>query len=113
MPGDFNYAHEKFATAVRILALNRGELRDRVLDAYRSSAASAWPPQEGLGDPVPDDVLQQIATLHERMTVIEGPEGSIAASIAAMSNDEVRQAAEEILAIFHELDWEWHEQRLR
>lgn len=112
MPSDLNYAHEKYGTAVRILALGDAPLRDRLLDAYRSSASSAHPPRGGLGPEIDAEVQTRIEDFDARMTAAgDGPDGSIAATVAQMSDEEVREVAAELVSISRELDFAWHDRR--
>lgn len=113
MPADLNYAHEKYAAAVRILALGTGDLRRRLLDAYLGSAHRAHPPVGGIGPPASDEAVERINALHERMTSHEAvdDEGTITATVNAMSADEVHDAATELIDIAAVLDWEWHDRR--
>lgn len=113
MPADLSYAHEKYATAVRIMALGEGNLRERLLDAYLSQASRAHPPRGGLGRAISADVQQRIDDFHARMTAVPAThgEGTIMATITSLPDAEVRGAAEELLAIADEINWEWCEHR--
>jgi hypothetical protein len=96
------YTHEKYSTARELLALSEGDLRERLLDAYRSQAHSAADP----GRSVPVAIAERIRALHSTMTATpaEADEGSLAASVMAMTDDEVRDAAKALLDIAGWLD---------
>jgi hypothetical protein len=113
VPADLNYAHEKYVAAVRILALGDGDLRSRLLDAYLGSAHRAHPPVGGLGPPMSGELVDRINEFHERMTseVVLADEGTITATVHAMTPDDVHAAAAELVDIAKALDWEWHDQR--
>jgi hypothetical protein len=101
MPGDLNYAHEKYSRAVSIMATSDGSLRDRLYDAYLSQAMNAHPPRPGLGPPMSEELAEEIVALHQRLTAeaAVADEGRLLATIRSLSDDEVREAAEELVGI--------------
>ncbi len=91
-------AHEKYTAAVMGLATGGWPLRERVVDNYASHAYHAYPLDD---DGVELSVLQdRIRSLHRRMT----QHGTVADSVAALSDQDVHDAAVEILSIAVELD---------
>ena len=104
MGSDRNYTLEKYRTAVYTLA-GRGPLRDRLIDAYASSATRAYPPKSGMGPPVDSELLDQIQNLHMRLNAVDavGDEGTISSTINAMTDEELDQVAEEIVSITFQL----------
>lgn len=101
MPGDIHHAEEKYTTALRILATAQGSPRERLLLAYRDSATQAHPPLPGMGPEVPAGVSERIERFHGRMTSAPAvaDEGTIAATVYAMSDEEIQAAAEELVDI--------------
>lgn len=94
--GDIEYAHEKLRATATTLADTEGSLRDRLLNAYMSQGDRI--PVVAGGERAPD-LADRIRALHERLTATPSVagEGTIAASIDALSDDEVRQIVQEIL----------------
>lgn len=94
--GDIAYAQEKLRATTTSLADSEGALRERLFNAYMS---------QGMRTPVVDggqwypDLADRITALHARLTSTPAvaDEGTIAASIAALSDDEVREVVREIL----------------
>lgn len=110
MVGDLNYAHEKYASSVRTLALLDSNLRARLIAAYTGGASLVGYPKDGLGPPLDEDLAERISNLHARLTErSDDDQGAIAATINAMTDDDIHSAAEELLEIAGELDWAWHE----
>lgn len=84
------------------MATSDAGLRDRLLEAYRKHARSAYSQK---GHDVPAGLQQRMGALHERLTSAgPGPEGSIARTINAMDDEEVREAAAELVAIAQAVD---------
>jgi hypothetical protein len=91
-----NYAREKFTAGLHILAEGQGDRRQRLVDAYVEQVGHAEPDKQ-----LPPAMAKHIEALHVRMTSVaqKGEEGSVAATVAAMSDEEVGAAVEEILSI--------------
>lgn len=111
---DITYAHEKLRTTVETLAEGDGPLRDRLFSAYMSQG-DRTPVVDG--SPWFPDLADRIRALHDRLTrtpAVAG-EGTIAASIAALSDQEVRDVVREILdleAMVDDLYWQERGARL-
>ena len=110
MPGDVNYAHEKYAAARDTLAEGSATLRERLMDAYASQATRAVPLQHGLGPEISDELSLQIDAFDRLMTAEAalGSEGTIAATVNSMDDEDVRSAVSELLAIASALDREYY-----
>jgi hypothetical protein len=92
------FAHEKYTAAVVGLATGAWPLRERVVDNYASQAYHAYPLED---EGVELSALQdRIRLLHRRMT----EHGTVADSVAALTDQDVHDAAVEILSIAVELD---------
>jgi hypothetical protein len=91
-----DYAREKFTAGLFILAEGQGGLRQRLVDAYVDQVHHTRPEKQ-----LPPAVSQRIEALRRRMTSVaqKGEEGSIAATVAAMTDDDVVGAVHEIVAI--------------
>lgn len=92
-------AEQHYATGVRRLALGNGTLRERLKRAYLEAAFAM---ADDDAEPACSAELQhRIAQMHRLMT--QRPalanEGTVSASVNAMSDDDVRAAAEELLSI--------------
>jgi hypothetical protein len=111
MPGDVLYAHEKYAAARDILAEGELSLRDRLLDAYLSQAHRVAPLRIGLGPEISDDLAARLDAFHSLMTATPAvaDEGTITATVRAMTEEEVRSAVRELLTIAAYLDAEFYE----
>jgi hypothetical protein len=111
MPGDIDYAREKYSTAVHIMATSHGTMRERLLLAYRDSAMRAHPPMPGMGPAISDELSNRIEQLDDRMTRTPavGDEGDIEATVNAMTEPEVDAASEELVNIAFALLWESRE----
>ncbi|GEA79921.1 hypothetical protein [Cellulomonas uda] len=100
------YAYEKLSATVSSLADSEGTLRDRLLNAWTS---------QGVRTPVVDggavfpDLARRLDALHKRMSSVrEGSEGWIAATVAAMTEEDARAVVREMLelaSIVTELHW--------
>jgi hypothetical protein len=108
MSTDLFYANKMFSLAVRSLALGESGLRHRLLNAYCSNAIHAYPPRGGSGPAISAELQAGIEDLHARMTITGAAHhaGTIEESINAMSEDEVRGAAEDLVNIADKLDAE-------
>ncbi len=84
------------------MAASDADLRDRLLAAYRKHGRPALSQDR---QDVPAELEQRMAALHEQLTSAgPGPEGSIAKTINAMDDAEVKAAAAELVAIAQALD---------
>jgi hypothetical protein len=95
-----NYAREKFTDGLDILARWPGDIRQGLLDAYQDEVSHARSDKQ-----VPPAIARRIEALHRRMTSVagKGEEGSIAATVKAMTDAEVVAAVDEIKRIAREL----------
>jgi hypothetical protein len=94
-----NYAREKFTAGVHMLAEGQEDVRRGLIDAYVEASHGRRDKQ------LPPAMAKRIEALHQRMTRVtpKGEEGSIAATVAAMTDEEVVEAVHEIEAIALEL----------
>jgi hypothetical protein len=106
VPGDVDYAHEKYTTARIALALGEGTLRERLLVAYTSGPERAAFPGAGVGPSIPADIYERMEGLKATMTAppAETDEGRLTATVMAMTHDEVVNAAQELIDIAGMLD---------
>jgi hypothetical protein len=97
MPLGIYHADEKYTQAVNLMAVWDEPLRARLSSAYTAVIGDRDP-----GKSVSAEVRERIETLHQRMTGVLtiGEEGRIAATVEAMDEDQLREAAEEFFAIF-------------
>lgn len=105
--GDYNYALEKLTATVESLAEGEGTLRERLFDAYLSQGMRL---EEIDGGTRLSDLRERWASLRTLLTdsAPDQGEGTIHSSIQALSEEQVRQAVAEIIAVFHnitELYW--------
>lgn len=110
MPGDLHYAHEKFATARYQLAIGDGTLRERFLRAYLDQAHHALPLRSGLGPPISQELADDLNSFGDdmsRRSAVAG-EGTIAATVAALTDDELHDAVARFLALASDLDREYY-----
>ena len=111
--GDITYAQEKLRATVTSLADSEGSLRDRLLNAYLSQGERTPVVDGGQWYP---DLADRIKSLHERLTSppAVADEGPIAASVAALPAEEVRDVVREILDLESCVnDLYWHERGAR
>lgn len=96
-----NYAREKFTDGLDILAEWPGDIRQGLVDAYQDEVSHARSDKR-----LPPAIARRINALHRRMTRVaaEGEEGSIAATVKAMTDAEVVAAVDEIKRIALELE---------
>ena len=104
---DYDYAREKLRATVISLAESEGALRQRLLDAY-TSQGDRTPAVDG-GTYAPD-LADRIRALHKQLTRIPAVagEGTIEATIMAVTDDEIRQVVHEIIdleALVTDLYW--------
>lgn len=95
-----NYAREKFTAGVYILAEGQEDIRQRLVDAYVDQVSHGRTDKQ-----LPPAISNRIEALHQRMTRVapQGEEGSIAATVAAMKDNEVVAAIRETVRIALEL----------
>ena len=93
MAGDLSYAHEKFASGVRILATHPGAIRERLAEAYQHQVLAGTSLMDGTGLPFPDDLAERVRDLAERMA---GDGGPIGTTLDAMPDREVVELAGEV-----------------
>jgi hypothetical protein len=89
---------DRFERAVRILAAEKGRIKERLLIAYASQLSLINPPAD-----VPDELLTDFYLLKKSLSDAEMPygEGERAADkVKAMSEDEASAAAGEIVSFF-------------
>jgi hypothetical protein len=97
---DATYAREQFSAAVRILAESRGRIKERLLDAYRLQVIHAIPAQAGLSPAI----RRRLTDLERRMTGSSPADNDkVAATIAAMSENEAVEIAREIVYLAWEI----------
>lgn len=90
---------EKTSLAACILASGTGDLRGRLLQAYREMA------DLGPGE-YPESVSDDMAALNHRLTRVPGNEGSIAATIKTMDEDELQVTARTIVGLYGDISRE-------
>jgi hypothetical protein len=105
------HADEKYTHAVNLMAVWDEPLRARLSSAYMAVIGDRDP-----GTSVSEELRGRIEALHVRMTGVLtiGDEGRIAVTVEAMDEDKLREAAEELFAIFLALRdecWEFINQR--
>lgn len=100
MSASLDYVWEKYYKSTQILAKSDGNLRDRVVTAYREEAMHASTPSNR----VPPNLAKRIRVLHQRMIARPDPSdiGQLRASVELMEPEELREVAEEIVDIAFE-----------
>lgn len=95
---DYSYAHEKLRATVSSLAEAEGTLRERLLNAYSSQGFRLLAIDGGKRYP---DLHERIKALHDRLTAAPTPGGigTIEATVAQLSDDDVREVVSEILEL--------------
>lgn len=97
-----HYAHEKLTTTVWSLVESDLPLRERLLNAW-ASQGERTPAVDG-GALFPD-LAERIERLRERLTVVhDGEVGDLAATVRAMTDDEVREVVREILELTSQVE---------
>jgi len=96
---DLDYAWEKFHLGLDSMATGEGNLRERPKNAYTSQVnrAADWS-----GARLDTELGEKVKRFHARMRRVDTPpegQGVYSASIDAMSDEEVRAAAEELFSI--------------
>jgi hypothetical protein len=110
--GDLQYMSEKFGVAVHIMATTDAPLRRRVRDAYVHSARLGDPDLGGLGPEPSPELAERVRSLAEKVTL----DGTYDTSFKVMSDDQVKEIAEEIYNINLGIEIElqaWAEEQAR
>lgn len=112
--GDLLYASEKLGTACQIMATTEGRLRDRVFRAWVDQGHRAAPMGPGqAGVPMSEDLADRITAFSDRMSrePARADEGTIRATIDAMTDEEVADVADQVwslwIEVLSELDEHW------
>lgn len=92
---DFALAHQKFVGAVYRLATGRGEIKERLAEAFISHLI-AIRDESDLPVSVRDEFREVMARMRQVRSII-GEEGTIHASLRAMSTDEAVWVAERVM----------------
>ncbi|HEU5151106.1 MAG TPA: hypothetical protein VFU19_11445 [Iamia sp.] len=109
MPGDVDYAREKYSAARRTLADGDSPLRDRLGDAYASQAIRVMPLRPGVGPLISHRVAERIEALHRDLTGGDpGAGGAVVDNVRALDDGEVAAFTRELLDIAAELDAEYY-----
>jgi hypothetical protein len=99
-----NYIEEKLFAAVQALATDERPVRQRLLHAYRDSVSKV-----GMfaGD-LPEEERQLFDSIVATMTKVEpvGEEGSIEATVKAMSEAEATKVIQKIIMLLQRVTWE-------
>lgn len=106
MRGDLQYTREKYVTGLDILATMEGDLRSRLQSAYVDSVYRATPLRPGVGPDIGDELADRVEALAARL---EGGEkdygdGTIAATIRDLADDDATAIAEQIVYLALDLD---------
>jgi hypothetical protein len=93
--GDKYYAHEKFCSAVRHLAISDGSRRDHLLEAHRCFVGVSDT------DMPTEEVAEEFRALTKRLTWAEDTngQGTIPATLAVIDDGEARAIASAIVDI--------------
>jgi len=96
---DTRYAYEKFSEAIGIMATSELPLRQRLLEARTCFVAVD-------ADDMPAEARADFVALDTRMSSVKASrgEGDWAATLAAVSDDEVRRLARLLVDIFWRLE---------
>jgi len=92
-----SYAYEKLMIAVMTLATNRAEIKSRLQDAFISSLIHIRP------DDLPEGELRdKLKTIKDDMTwtPAQGDEGTVAATVRGMLDEDAQKIAERIVSLF-------------
>ena len=98
------YAHEKFSNAIRALALGRGEIKERLTDAFVSHLGYIREERD-----IPEDLREEFTQLKQRVTR-EHPtaaslgEGWLQATINTMTQEEAVEIATEIWTLAYRIE---------
>jgi len=103
LTNDLFYAAEKFHQALDALATGEGVLRERLITACMCNitAHRAHPMRAGLGPKMPAELVERIYDFTDRVTATAavGNEGTLTATLNAMSDEELRSTAEELSSL--------------
>lgn len=103
MTNDLFYAAEKYLQALEALATGDGVLRERLITACMCNilAHRETPPRPGLGPKMDPALLNRIYDFTERVTCrpAVSNEGTITATINAMTASELRDTAQELFSL--------------
>ncbi len=96
---DLEYAWEKLYDAVLGMAKSPAALRERIRDAYVGGIMLLE------ADDLPPELRPRLEELHHRLTsgTPKGAEGTIAAAVEALDDEEVVDVAASIVALFDEV----------
>jgi hypothetical protein len=100
VPIDLYDARQKYSTGAYYLAIGDGDLRTRLIGAYIEASGAL----SGLGEParaVSDTLELAMRRLDARMTVLPptGNTGRVQTTVDSMSDEQVRDAAGDLLTI--------------
>ena len=101
-----SYSLKKLSTAVRSLAIGRGPIKERLLNAARSSFGVLR--EENF----PPEFLEEWNKISKQLTSEHGPDGAFAASIEAMTEDDVVELADRIVSLHYAIRSYFDEERL-
>jgi len=88
------------ALTISVMANGDGVLRERLVDAYTREFIHVMHELDSADQDVPEELQQRALDLQATLTAIPSSElGSVAASVAAMLDDEVRQAARQLYEV--------------
>jgi hypothetical protein len=108
MPGDLNYAADKYSLAVEIMATSHGSLQARLYNGYMNQATRTYPIRNGPGPQMSTELAERIEGFHQRMTA--KPAGAdhqaLEATIMSFTDDEAEAAASELVWIANQIIWE-------
>ena len=93
MTNPYRYLTEKYEAAVLALATSPAPLRTRLRDAYSDHASRVAPAD------APAELRRDVQRLADLMTSAATPHSRIAASVEAMSEEQVARAASLIVEI--------------
>ncbi len=93
---DYGYGWEKLSQAVSTIATSQGSLQERLRHAYMPTLSSVGSAN------VPDDQEEILAQIKARLTstLAKGGEGGLAASTAALSDEDARQLIDKIVYLY-------------
>ncbi len=95
MPGDLEYAHEKFSRTVGAMAVTQGTLRERLVPAYMDHAFHFDPDAGGAGPSMSDELAARVRVLRDVMTA----DGASSPTQTSLTDAEVEWAADQMVEI--------------
>jgi hypothetical protein len=104
------YMAEKYGVAVHMMATREGTLRERVYDAWIKSARLGSPDLGG--GHIDTQPSPELARRMRDLAVTAGYDGTYDTSFGWMSDDQIKEFAEEIYVIDHSIQGELFEIRL-